>query len=166
MERIVDFSKLGGVLPKTVTRAARAGNEPARTVETACGLLNSIGLDNDGIEAFVEHHLPYLSGLDTAIIVSIAGKTHDEFVEMTERLEEAISRDQTWFRRSGEEDGNRKSGGPHPGPLPKGEGGTAPTGVVAIELNISCPNVSGGVDLGADAGMCEGVVAAWRGGVR
>src|SRR3954462_8177832 len=81
MERIVDFSKLGGILPKTVTRAARAGNEPARTVETACGLLNSIGLDNDGIEAFVEHHLPYLSGLPTAIIVSIAGKTHEEFVK-------------------------------------------------------------------------------------
>src|SRR3954451_10892833 len=93
IERIVDFSKLGGILPKTVTRVARAGNEPARTVETACGLLNSIGLDNDGIDAFVEHHLPYLSGLPTASIVSIAGKTHDEFVEMTERLEDAISRD-------------------------------------------------------------------------
>src|SRR5207302_6174845 len=58
MERIVDFSKLGAVLPKTVTKTLRAGNVPARTVETACGLLNSIGLDNDGIEAFVEHHLP------------------------------------------------------------------------------------------------------------
>jgi len=125
MERIVDFSKLGGILPKTVTRVARAGNEPARTVETACGLLNSIGLDNDGIEAFIEHHLPYLAGLPTAIIVSIAGKTHDEFVEMAQRLA-----------------GQR--------------------GIAAIELNISCPNVSGGVDFGADAGMCERLVGACR----
>jgi dihydroorotate dehydrogenase (NAD+) catalytic subunit len=152
MERIVDFSKLGGILPKTVTRVARAGNEPARTVETACGLLNSIGLDNDGIDAFVEHHLPYLSGLPTAIIVSIAGKTHEEFVEMAQRLDKAAS------QRS--EVGDQKSG-PHPGPLPKGEGVEA-NGIAAIELNISCPNVSGGVDFGADTGMCERLVAACR----
>src|SRR5262245_59943517 len=125
MERLVDFSRLGGILPKTVTKAPRPGNTPWRTVETSCGLLNSIGLDNDGIEAFVEHHLPYLSGLPTAIVVSIAGKTHDEFVEMAQRL-----------------DGK--------------------SGIAAIELNISCPNVSGGVDFGADAAMCERVVAACR----
>ncbi len=78
-------------------------------------MLNSIGLDNDGIEAFVAHHLPYLAGLGVPIIVSIAGRTHDEFVGMTGRL-----------------------------------GGLA--GVAAMELNISCPNVSGGVDFGTDAG--------------
>jgi dihydroorotate dehydrogenase (NAD+) catalytic subunit len=49
--------------------------------------LNSIGLDNDGIEAFIQHHLPYLSELPTAIIVSIAGRNHDEFVEMARRLD-------------------------------------------------------------------------------
>jgi len=53
MEGLVDFSRLGGILPKTVTKAARPGNAPWRTVETAAGLLNSIGLDNDGIDAFV-----------------------------------------------------------------------------------------------------------------
>ena len=82
MERLVDFSCLGGILPKTVTKAPRPGNQPWRTVETACGLLNSIGLDNDGIDAFALHHLPYLRELPTAIVVSIAGRTHDEFVEM------------------------------------------------------------------------------------
>src|SRR5438477_5186282 len=87
MERLVDFRRLGGILPKTVTAVARPGNTPWRTVETACGLLNSIGLDNDGIDAFVEHHLPYLSSLPTAIIVSIAGRNHDEFVELAKRLE-------------------------------------------------------------------------------
>lgn len=87
MERLVDFGRLGGILPKTVTAAARPGNAPWRTVETACGLLNSIGLDNDGIDAFIEHHLPYLSSLPTAIIVSIAGRDHDEFVRMAQQLD-------------------------------------------------------------------------------
>jgi dihydroorotate dehydrogenase (NAD+) catalytic subunit len=87
MERLVDFSRLGAILPKTVTRAPRIGNVPWRTVETSCGLLNSIGLDNDGIDAFIEHHLPYLSTLPTAIIVSIAGASHVEFVEMAAQLD-------------------------------------------------------------------------------
>jgi dihydroorotate dehydrogenase (NAD+) catalytic subunit len=125
MERLVDFNRLGGVLPKTVTKAPRPGNAPWRTVETAAGLLNSIGLDNDGIDAFMEHHLQYLRELPTAIIVSIAGRSHDEFVEMARQL-----------------DGRR--------------------GVAAIELNVSCPNVSGGVDFGTDAAMCFRLVEATR----
>ncbi len=87
MERLVDFRRLGGILPKTVTAEPRIGNTPWRTVETAAGLLNSIGLDNDGLAAFIAHHLPYLSGLPTAVIVSIAGRTHDEFVEMAGHLD-------------------------------------------------------------------------------
>lgn len=83
----MDFSRLGGILPKTVTKSARMGNVPWRTVETTAGVLNSIGLDNDGIDAFIAHHLPYLRGLPTAIIVSIAGSTHDEFVEMSRQLD-------------------------------------------------------------------------------
>ena len=125
MERLVDFSRLGGILPKTVTKAPRPGNLPWRTVETASGLLNSIGLDNDGIDAFIEHHLPYLRGLPTAIIVSIAGRTHDEFVEMAAQLGQQA-------------------------------------GVAAIELNISCPNVSGGVDFGTDPVICNKLVDSAR----
>ena len=83
MAGLVDVSRLGGILPKTITQEPRAGNAPWRTIETAAGMLNSIGLDNDGIEAFVAHHLPYLGGLGVPIIVSIAGRTHDEFVAMT-----------------------------------------------------------------------------------
>jgi dihydroorotate dehydrogenase (NAD+) catalytic subunit len=122
MEGLVDIRRLGGILPKTITQEPRAGNPPWRTVETAAGMLNSIGLDNDGIEAFVAHHLPYLAGLGVPIIVSIAGRTHEEFVRMTARLD-----------------------------------GLA--GIAAVELNISCPNVSGGVDFGTDARMCERLVA-------
>jgi dihydroorotate dehydrogenase (NAD+) catalytic subunit len=125
MESLVDISRLGGILPKTITQEPRAGNKPWRTLETAAGMLNSIGLDNDGIEAFIAHHLPYLAGLGVPIIVSIAGRTHDEFVSMTRRLDGL-------------------------------------TGVAAIELNISCPNVSGGVDFGTDPAMCDRVVADCR----
>jgi dihydroorotate dehydrogenase (NAD+) catalytic subunit len=87
MEHLVDLSRLGGILPKTVTAVARPGNTPWRTVETASGLLNSIGLDNDGIDAFIEHHLPYLANLPTSVIVSIAGRDHDEFVNMAAQLD-------------------------------------------------------------------------------
>src|SRR6187401_391822 len=125
MEGLVDLRRLGGILPKTITQEPRTGNAPWRTIETAAGMLNSIGLDNDGIEAFVAHHLPYLGSLGVPIIVSIAGRTHDEFVRMTGRLE-----------------------------------GLA--GIAAVELNISCPNVSGGVDFGTDAGSCERLVADCR----
>jgi dihydroorotate dehydrogenase (NAD+) catalytic subunit len=127
MEGLVDLRRLGGILPKTITQEPRAGNPPWRTIETAAGMLNSIGLDNDGIEAFVAHHLPYLGGIGVPIIVSIAGRTHDEFVAMARRLD-----------------------------------GLA--GIAALELNISCPNVSGGVDFGTDAGMCERLVAECRRG--
>ncbi len=55
-------------------------------------MLNSIGLDNDGIEAFVAHQLPYLAALGTPIVVSIAGKTHEEFVDMAARLDGGAGR--------------------------------------------------------------------------
>ncbi len=125
MEGLVDVRRLGGILPKTITAEPRTGNAPWRTIETAAGMLNSIGLDNDGIEAFIAHHLPYLATLGTPIIVSIAGRTHEEFVRMSGRLSGLV-------------------------------------GVAAIELNISCPNVSGGVDFGTDPKMCERVVADCR----
>src|SRR5207245_7321057 len=86
MTGLVDFPRLGWIIPKTVTRHPRAGNKPPRTVETASGMLNAIGLDNDGIEHFITHHLPYLRTLPTVIIANIAGKNEDEFVEMAERI--------------------------------------------------------------------------------
>ena len=75
MEKIVDLSRLGGIVPKTITTEMRVGNSPHRTVETSSGLLNSIGLDNDGIDAFIAHHLPYLSQQPAPLIVSIAGSS-------------------------------------------------------------------------------------------
>src|SRR5215475_10951452 len=83
---VVDFAQLGGVIPKTVTRQPRIGNTPPRTVETASGMLNAIGLDNDGIDHFIEHHLPYLRTLPTAIIANIAGEDEHSFVDMAAKI--------------------------------------------------------------------------------
>lgn len=126
MQAFVPFDKLGGLIPKTITPQPRMGNPPPRTVETSAGMLNSIGLDNDGLDAFIEKHLHYLLGLNTAVIANIAGRNVDEFVQMAARLNE--------FPKLG-----------------------------ALELNISCPNVSGGVDYGTDPGLAKELVAAVRG---
>lgn len=122
MEGVVEFAKLGGIIPKTVTKAPRIGNKPPRTVETPSGMLNAIGLDNDGIDHFIAHHLPYLRTLPTAIIANIAGKTVDEFVEMAAQI------------------------GKEPG-------------LAALELNLSCPNVSGGTDFATDPKVTQRIVA-------
>src|SRR3954447_5838942 len=78
----LDLSKLGGIIPKTVTAHPRIGNRPPRTVETASGMLNAIGLDNDGIDHFIVPPLPYLRSLPTAIIANIAGANDAEFIDM------------------------------------------------------------------------------------
>ena len=64
MAGLVDMSRLGGILPKTITRQPRAGNPPPRTVETTGGMLNSIGLDNDGIEAFIQAAVALPGGVE------------------------------------------------------------------------------------------------------
>lgn len=86
MAGLVDFAKLGGIIPKTVTARPRIGNPPPRTVETPSGMLNAIGLDNDGIDHFIAHHLPYLRTLPTAIIANIAGEDADEFIAMAAKI--------------------------------------------------------------------------------
>ncbi|MFN9624648.1 MAG: dihydroorotate dehydrogenase [Planctomycetota bacterium] len=124
MADIVDRRSLGGILPKTITRDSRAGNAPWRTVEVSSGRLNAIGLDNDGIDYFIANHWPYLNSTGADIVVSIAGKSHEDFVYLAQRL--------------------------------------APLGLFALELNVSCPNVSGGIDFGTDAQACFKVVSGVR----
>ncbi len=125
MEGAVEIHRLGGIVPKTITLHPRKGNKPPRTCETPAGLLNSIGLDNDGLEVFLRRDLPYLASLGPPIIVSIAGKNPQEFVELAARLDKA-------------------------------------DGVAALELNLSCPNVSGGIDFSTEADRCRQVVAEVR----
>jgi dihydroorotate dehydrogenase (NAD+) catalytic subunit len=124
MADIVDLRALGGILPKTITRDSRPGNRPWRTVELSAGLLNAIGLDNDGIDYFIENHWPYLQSTGAPIVVSVAGKSHEDFVYLAQRL--------------------------------------APLGLFALELNVSCPNVSGGIDFGTDPQACYEVVSGVR----
>lgn len=80
------LARLGGILPKTITKLPRAGNQPPRTCETTAGLLNAIGLDNDGLEEFIAQKLPYLRSIGTKIIVSIAGRSAEEYAEMATAL--------------------------------------------------------------------------------
>src|SRR6266850_3323294 len=86
MAGLVDFSKLGGIIPKTVTQQPRIGNPPPRTIETPSGMLNAIGLDNDGIDYFIANHLPYLRTLPTAIIANIAGENERDFLDMADKI--------------------------------------------------------------------------------
>jgi dihydroorotate dehydrogenase (NAD+) catalytic subunit len=88
-------------------------------------MLNAIGLDNDGIEHFIHHHLPYLRSLPTAILANIAGKNEQEFIDMAALL----AREE---------------------------------GLAALELNLSCPNVAGGVDFATDPDVTRRVVQGVR----
>ncbi len=123
---LAEYGELGALVLKTVTRQPREGNPPGhRTVETPAGMLNAIGLENVGLEAFVRDKLPAALEYGTNIVASIAGEAVEEFAECARAL-----------------DG---------------------TGVAAIEINISCPNVKkGGMAFGVDAGASAEVAAAVR----
>ncbi|MCI8636996.1 MAG: dihydroorotate dehydrogenase [Clostridia bacterium] len=81
-----DLSKLGGIITKGTSLKARAGNKPSRVCETASGMLNSIGLQNPGVEYFAQNDLPYLRKFDTAIIVNACGSSIDEYVDLCKIL--------------------------------------------------------------------------------
>lgn len=125
MVPFVPLADLGGIVPKTVTARPRAGNPTPRIVETSAGMLNAIGLDNDGLDHFLEHHLPWLRTVGTSIFVNIAGEDIDQFVAMAAQVGKA-------------------------------------EGVAAVELNISCPNVSHGLDLGVDPASIRTLVQRVR----
>jgi dihydroorotate dehydrogenase (NAD+) catalytic subunit len=107
------LSTVGALTTKSVTSAPRAGNPQPRLVDCPCGALNSIGLENPGIDAFAEDVLPRVARFPTERIVSVAASSPEELVELVERLSPEY-------------------------------------GVDVIELNLSCPNVTGG-RIGADA---------------
>ncbi len=116
-ERYVDLNRLGGFVVKGLSLHEKRGNRPPRIVETPCGMLNAIGLQNVGIDRFLEEKLPKLAGLNTHIIANIYGTEIEEFVRLAEILE----------------------GVPE---------------ISALEVNVSCPNVSkGGALFGKDPDM-------------
>ncbi|MBL7197294.1 MAG: dihydroorotate dehydrogenase, partial [Candidatus Omnitrophica bacterium] len=100
----VNLKKLGGIITKTITLYPREGNSPPRIVETASGMLNAIGLQNEGINKFLEEKMPFLRKIGVPIVVSIGGDKVQEYVKLAKILDKT-------------------------------------KGVVALELNISCPNI-------------------------
>ena len=85
----LNLNKLGGIITKTITPKPRIGNPFPRIAETSCGMLNSIGLTNVGVEEFIRTKLPFLNALNTAIFVNIAGATIEEYSDVVKRLEQA-----------------------------------------------------------------------------
>ncbi len=106
---LLDPNKIGAIVTKSITVNAREGNPPPRIVETPSGILNSIGLQNGGIEAFIRDKVPFLKKIKSAVIVSIAAHSVNDYAKLAERLD-GIGR------------------------------------IDAIEINISCPNVKGGLE--------------------
>ena len=104
---LIDIQRLGAIVCKGTTLKPREGNPQPRLVETASGILNSVGLENIGVDAVIEEKAPVWAKWQVPVIVNIAGETIDEYKEVAARLE-----------------------------------GIA--GISAIEVNISCPNVSSG----------------------
>jgi dihydroorotate dehydrogenase (NAD+) catalytic subunit len=84
-----DLSILGGVVTKGLSLAPKEGNPTPRIVETPCGMINSIGLENGGIPAFIRDKLPFLLRFDTRVIVNFFGTTEDEYVRAAEALDTA-----------------------------------------------------------------------------
>ncbi len=88
VRELVDVNRLGGIFTKSLSWKMRSGNPPQRIVETASGMLNSIGLANIGVHAFIEQKLPYLRSLQTQILVNIAASSIQEFCDILELLEQ------------------------------------------------------------------------------
>ncbi len=86
---IYDISKLGAIVTKGISLKPREGNEPPRIIETPCGMLNSIGLQNPGVEGFLKEIYPKIKNIDTNFIANVFGETEEEYIEVCLALEEA-----------------------------------------------------------------------------
>jgi len=85
---LVDLNKLGGIVVKGLSLKPSAGNPPPRTLETCGGMLNAIGLENVGIEAFAQEKLPFLQTLDTPIVLNMFGHDIKTYAELAERIQD------------------------------------------------------------------------------
>jgi dihydroorotate dehydrogenase (NAD+) catalytic subunit len=112
-ETLVEEFPFAAYVSKTITLSPREGNPPPRLWEAAAGMINSIGLPNRGVAAYLEQDLPALGWLPVPLITNVMGSTPEEVGELVAALEDRPQ-------------------------------------VAAIELNVSCPNVATGLDIGAD----------------
>ena len=84
----LDIRRLGAIITKGISLEPRAGNKPPRIMETPCGMLNAIGLENPGARAFIKEKLPFLREFDLPVIVNVFGETIEELKKVTELLSE------------------------------------------------------------------------------
>lgn len=121
-----ELEKLGAVIVKSLTLKPKQGNPPPRIAETPAGMLNSIGLQNPGLEAFLEKEFPRLKSFNAAVIINIAGDTEDDYLTLARELSEI-------------------------------------NGILALELNLSCPNVKeGGIFFGNSADVMSRLISKVR----
>lgn len=124
-EEFYDINKLGAITVKGITPKPKNGNSLPRIVETSSGMLNSVGLENLGIDVFIKEKLPELKKIDVPLIINISANSVEEYAQMAIKLEKTF--------------------------------------VDAIEVNVSCPNVSqGGIQFGTDPEMIYKVSKAVR----
>ena len=124
-EAVLEHFPFAAFVTKTVTLEPRQGNPPPRLWELAGGLLNSIGLPNKGLRAFLASDLPQLRELPVPLIVNVMGASAREFAQLVNAV-------------------------------------AAREGVAALELNVSCPNVKTGLDIGAVPGALEDLIRHLR----
>jgi len=87
-EKLIDLNRLGGIIVKGLSLEPSRGNPPPRILETPCGMLNAIGLENVGLEAFVKEKLPVLKMIEPPVFVNIYGKSMADYAELASRLED------------------------------------------------------------------------------
>lgn len=90
-DRLYDISCWGGISVKGLTLNPRNGNPPHRIAETASGMLNSVGLQNPGVDAFIKDELPWLAAKGTAVIANVAGTDAEEYAEVARRLSDTAA---------------------------------------------------------------------------
>jgi len=124
-DQLLESFPFAAFVSKTITLQPRHGNPPPRIYEAPAGMINSIGLPNKGLHAYLTDDLPQLAQLPVPIITNVMGSTSNELAELVTALEDRPQID-------------------------------------AIELNVSCPNVETGLDIGADPHELHAVVARLR----
>ena len=92
-DHLIDLNRLGGIVVKGLSLMPARGNPPPRIVETACGMINAIGLENVGIEGFIAEKLPFLQDLDPPIIVNIYGQLEEDYRQLVARIDEVAAID-------------------------------------------------------------------------
>jgi dihydroorotate dehydrogenase (NAD+) catalytic subunit len=123
--RLIDLSMLGGIVTKGLSLNPKEGNPMPRVYETPCGLINAIGLENIGLDAFLAEKLPLLRQFNAPVIVNFFGNREEDYPLLAARLDV--------------------------------------DGVDAVEMNVSCPNVSkGGLEFGKDPEVLKRLTMAVR----